>query len=64
MAQAILSISRLSGEISGLYLRAAHPDSDQGVAISRREADGLAEAARALVRAAEELRSALTPRVG
>lgn len=57
-----MTISELGGLISGLYLRATATDGDQGSAISEREAAKLADAARSLIRAAEELQAALLPK--
>jgi hypothetical protein len=55
----VVTISDLAGQISGLYLKATDPGSEDGQAISDGEATALAEATRSLIRAAEELRGAL-----
>lgn len=59
VTKTVMTISDLAGQISGLYLKATHPSSESAEAISEREAAALAEATRALIRAAEELRGAL-----
>jgi hypothetical protein len=59
VSKTVMAISDLAGQISGLYLKATHPSGEQGEAISEREAATLAEATRALVKAADDLRGAL-----
>lgn len=55
----VMTIADLAGQISGLYLKATAPESEDGHAISDGEATSLAEATRSLIRAGEELRAAL-----
>jgi hypothetical protein len=59
LIKTVVTISDLAGQISGLYLKATDPRSEDGPAISDAEATSLAEATRALIRAAEKLRAAL-----
>ena len=64
VAQAVMTIADLGGRLSGIYLKVTSPTSDGGSAMTRREADDLAQAARALIRATEELQTALDGRQG
>jgi hypothetical protein len=59
VSKTVMSISDLAGQISGLYLKVTDSSSEAGAAISEREAATLAEATRALIRAAEDLRGSL-----
>lgn len=59
VTKTVMSIADLAGQISGQYLQATDPKSEAADAISEREAARLAEATRALIRAAEQLRAAL-----
>jgi hypothetical protein len=59
VTKTVMAISDLAGQISGLYLKATHPESESSAAISEREAATLEEATRALIKVAEELRGAL-----
>jgi hypothetical protein len=57
MSRALMSISQIEGEVSGLYLQATREDSDEGRSISFQEARSLEDALRRLTRVAEELRA-------
>lgn len=56
IARALMTISQMEGEVSGLYLRATQEESEEGRSISFGEARELEEALRKLARVAEEIR--------
>jgi len=56
ISRALMNVSQMEGEVSGIYLRATGEDSDAGAQISFNEARELEEALRKLTRIAEELR--------
>jgi hypothetical protein len=60
ISRALMMISQIEGEVSGLYLQATREDSDDGRGISFEEARGLEEALRKLSRVAEEIRTVIT----
>ncbi len=62
LTRAVMTINKLEGEVSGLYLKATHEDSDDGEHISYLEAKNLEEALRRLTRTAEELRVVIKSR--
>jgi hypothetical protein len=64
VAQAVMTIADLGGRLSGIYLQVTSPGSDGGPAMTRREAEDLTQAARALTRATEELVAAVDGRQG
>ncbi len=57
LARALMSISQLEGEVSGIYLQATREESEAGRTISFAEARALEDALRRLTRIAEELRA-------
>jgi len=59
ISRAVMTINQLEGEVSGLYLKATHEDSDDGKQISYLEARDLEEALRRLTRTTEELRAVI-----
>lgn len=56
ISRALMTISQIEGEVSGLYLQATREESADGRSISFEEARGLEEALRKLSRVAEEIR--------
>ena len=56
-ARALMAISQLEGEVSGIYLSATQEESEAGSKISLSEARLLEEALRKLTRIVEELRA-------
>jgi hypothetical protein len=59
ISRALVAISQIEGEVSGIYLKATHEDSDEGKHISGSEAKEMEEALRRLMRSAEELREVI-----
>ena len=56
ISRALMTVSQLEGEVSGLYLQATREESEDGRALSPIECKKLEEALRKLMRSAEELR--------
>jgi hypothetical protein len=59
ISRAVMSLNTLEGEISRLYLKATHEDSESGQQISFAEAKDLESGLRNLCRTAEDLRAVI-----